>query len=936
MWVLAGLGLFSIARFRTDFHLRMLLAPAVGLAVNVVALFTLSRIGFPIKSVAMPLLLSGILLVGYSLLTLRMVWKRHAVLMFGLCVLIAMAPFVWSFLKFGFGWLAFVNGDMSFYSLSSARFLDYGYSELPESGNINDDSDHSLAYWFFPNELGHRSGVDILLAQLVSVSGLTAHQVYMPLIVAFHVCVAAGAGALTLVSSRKWIPALWAMGLVALSPLLSLEVTMQLLAQAAGLALLVGLCVAYVKTMQHGAAIAWPVVTILLFSALAVAYSEVVPFFGLFVLLTEAARWKKWVDAKSRKVYLRTIAVVALGVVLLLNSYLFDVVKFIAGAMGGSFKSAAMTIQGDGLSLFPYFFIPSNGALLWGWISLGANANSLVVVLGLIATLLLVGFCLLGGIRGMPSALMAIVMLAASLPMFFGGNGFGLFKIAMFIQPFMLATCVAFATLYLKRRLLFQVSLAFLGVSFIPALVTNIKRVSVDIGQSRVPFASTAGLGEQLKDLSSAARLMKATTVYSDASLRELFLLQAYYFKGVVFSAAALPSTREFLAEKFAETLSKSERLKITGTAVEDGEFYFDPTLAAESAKFKASGYDNLKTDTLITASKEFSPINRFIQSPGRKFYLQPIRDLQNHLVFRQTSLGTSYVGKRSLAEGGVAIWGIEQDPLFIGQTFSSVGRYHLYEVLGTKQASRVLLSLSASMNQQDDFLLPPVKAVGSFIVSLPLVGRGSARVVSVPISPRIIAHSDYLGLDFGREGSFFQTERAGPMGWFGNNIKLDIRKTVAFARDISYITPEQHAAFKRPLALKSFPSSLEDPGLEYSGIFEDGWMSDVAYAVLAAPIEGSQGVLHFNGQIPDIGGAPFSTTLTLRINDQVMYTGVHTKGDFKISIPIAGMIGDGASVKVQVESSALQRLPNGDGRPVSLLIGELGFIGASKPETTD
>lgn len=931
--MLIGLSLFAIMRTRSSFHLRLLLAPALGLAFNVVALFTLSRIGFPIKTVAIPLFLVGILLVGYFLLTQRMVLKRRAFIWFCFFTLVAVTPFASPLLKFGFEWLAFVNGDMSYYSLSSSRFLDYGYSELPVSGNIYDDRDHSLAYWYFQNEIGHRSGADLLLAQLVAVTGLTAHQVFMPLLIACNVCVAAGAGALALLGSRKWSSALWAIALVALSPLLTLEVTMQLLAQAIGLVLLTSLCVSYVRGMEASGTRAWAGVTILLFSSLAIAYSELVPFFGLFALVTEATRWKKWMDAKMRKIYLRTLIILCIGVVLPLNSYLIDVVHFVMLSMGGSFKSAAMTIQAGGLSLFPHFFVPSSGALLLGWMPLSGQANSLVVVLGLMGTLLFIWAAVVASIRGVPSAQMSIIMVVVAVSMYVGGNGFGLFKISMFIQPFMLATCVVLATLYLTRHLFQRLGLAFLGLSFIPAQLTNIAKVSGDVDQSRVPYASTARFGEQLRELSRTARLMKNINIYSDTPLRELFLLQSYYFKGVVFSSAALPSTREFHAEKFAGTKNKSGELKESGADVEEREFYFDASHTGHVARFYASRHDDFKAGTLIASSKEFSPINRFNQPSGRKFYFQPIRGLKNHLIFKQTSLGTSYVGKSGLAEGGVALWGIEPDPLFSGQTMASVGRYHLYEVLGSEYRSRVLLSISASMNRNDDFRLPAVKAEGSTDSFLPLVGRGSARVVSSPVSLRKIGGSDYLGIDFGREGSFLESERTGVMGWFGNNIKLDIRKTVAFARDISYISPEQYAAFKRPSAIQGFPAALGNPGLEYSGIFEDGWISDVAYVVLNSPNKAEQDKLYLSGLIPDIGGAPFSTTITIRINNQVVYEGLHTKGYIKITIPSAGIVVDSKSAKIQIESSALQRLPGGDDRPVSILISVIGFIDSSKPE---
>jgi hypothetical protein len=427
---------------------------------------------------------------------------------------------------------------------------------------------------------------------------------------------------------------------------------------------------------------------------------------------------------------------------------------------------------------------------------------------------------------------------------------------------------------------------------------------------------------------------MKLTKVYSDTPLRELFLLQSYYFKGVAFRSAAAPTAQEQYAEKFSSLLSKADAMKLGTANVGELNFIFDSSQAGIPAKFTPTIFD-VNRDTLLTATREFSLINRSNQSAGKNFYLQPIRELKNHLIFRQTSQGTSYLSK-NFADGGVALWGLESDPMFPGQTMSSIGRFHLYEVLGSMQGSRMLLSLTASMNKQDDFLLPTVRIEGANSMSLPLVGRGSARVASTPVSPRKIGNSDYIGIDFGRAGSFFEQDRSGPMGMFGNNIKLDIRKTVAFARDISYISPEQYTAFKRPVAVRTFPDVLGNPGLEYSGIFEDGWISDVAYVIIKSPLEGQQGSLYLSGQIPDIGDASFSTNLTIRVNNQVVYKGLHTQGDIKISIPIAEFFSDSENVKIQVESSALQRLPGGDSRPVSLLLKELGFVFASKSEKPD
>ncbi len=928
LWMLAGFGLFAAVRFRSDFYLRLLFAPAVGIASNVIVLFTLSRLGYPIKTVAMPILLGMLLLAGYFLLTQRRVWRRRAFVGCFLLILATIIPFAEPFIKYGVEWLAFVNGDMSYYSLSSTRFLNYGYSELPPSGNIYDESDHSLAYWFFPNVIGHRSGADLLLAQIVGVSGLTAHQVYMPLTIACHACVAAGAGALALIGTRKWFSASWAIILVVLSPMLAQEVTRQLLAQTLGLAFLAGLCVAYVKAMEVGRPGIWAGVSVLLGSALAIVYSEVMPFFLLFVIVSEIARWRKWISDKVRSQYLRVMVVMSVGGLLLLNSYLVDVVRFIMLSMGGSFQSSVMSMQGNGLSLFPHFFLPSGGALLWGWLPFGTQANQAAIIAGILATFLFVVSVLVAVPRNLPSVRMSLVMMAVAASMYIGGNGFGLFKIAMFIQPFMLATCVILATLWVTHTLLRQIGLGLLGLSFVPALLDNVEKVSGEIGQSRVPYASTGQLGRQLKELSGVARQMGADGVYSDTPSREFFLLQSYYFKDIFFRATSLPSLRRPVAEKFAGSTGGRDKLRNVDEVVVDRGFDFG---AGRSFKFKATELPGKEKALLLNASGAFSPINRLSQPANRRLYLQPIHEKNNHLVYKQTSLGTSYVSRVSrLDHGDVGLWGVEPDPMIPGETISGIGRYHLYEVLNPIPDSRMLLSVTASMNKGDDFRLPPAIIYGGGEVRMPLVGRGSARVIGPGIGPRHIEGGSYIGVDFGREGSFLERKRSGVMELYGSDVKLDIRKIVGFARDISYVSPAWYDNLRRPFAVRGFPDALRNPALEYSGIFEDGWVSEAAYVVLGVP--GSSRALQLSGMIPDVDGNTFSTSLRVLVDGRLAYQGQHTKGSFNISIPVAGIVGGKQSIRVLVESSNLQRLPNGDDRPVSLLINEIGFVDTPMP----
>src|SRR5439155_3422792 len=116
----------------------------------------------------------------------------------------------------------------------------------------------------------------------------------------------------------------------------------------------------------------------------------------------------------------------------------------------------------------------------------------------------------------------------------------------------------------------------------------------------------------------------------------------------------------------------------------------------------------------------------------------------------------------------------------------------------------------------------------------LPMVGRGSARVFSPPMTPQIIEGRAFLGLDMGVDGEPFPERRSGLMALYGTDVALDRRRPVGFLRDISLVSQEEYGRLAPPSKLESFPADLENPDLEYSGIYEDGRVSEASYFQLA------------------------------------------------------------------------------------------------------
>jgi len=147
-----------------------------------------------------------------------------------------------------------------------------------------------------------------------------------------------------------------------------------------------------------------------------------------------------------------------------------------------------------------------------------------------------------------------------------------------------------------------------------------------------------------------------------------------------------------------------------------------------------------------------------------------------------------------------------------------------------------------------------PEKAIvlGEDDYKLPFVGDGSARIVTSIIEPEYYEGQAYLTVDFGDPARVIEKLKTGLMRWYGVNYALDDRRLVGFTRDISVITDEQYRAMARPHKISKFPDDLlNNKGLEYSGIYEDGWIGRDAFFKLGASHTGQ--VLYFKGYIPEI-----------------------------------------------------------------------------------
>jgi hypothetical protein len=149
---------------------------------------------------------------------------------------------------------------------------------------------------------------------------------------------------------------------------------------------------------------------------------------------------------------------------------------------------------------------------------------------------------------------------------------------------------------------------------------------------------------------------------------------------------------------------------------------------------------------------------------------------------------------------------------------------------------------------------------------------------------------------------------RHGIKAFYNSSINLDYRHLVAYGRDISALSPDEVRAIERPRGLGNFPTDIViAKGLEYSGIYEDGWISPDAHFVLAGPEAKDQ--IRIKGFIPDLPGISQTQELTICLNNKFHYTVSTRPGEFDWAIPVPA---NARFTQLDIHSESHAVLPDG------------------------
>lgn len=935
-WGVTGLALLAVLHTQRNLLRNMLLAPVVGVAATVLPILFLSRAGLPVSRFGIPLTAALLLLNVGLIWRLRPVIPLRHYLPFAGVLMLALLMTGWPMLEFGFDWVSFSNDDMANYVLAAHRLVNHGFMDIPNLDELVRGRDYTLIYWFMDVIGGHRPGSQLLLAWVVTMTGLTGHQIFMPVILALHLALISATGALVCQSRRFHLSAKLTCALLGLSALNSLGALYQLIAQVGGLALLAGCGTVLLRPlsgMRSGPALRLGILVAILLSALLVVYPEVAPLLALaFALYAVIGLVRRRLVVRPLLAILGTLAA---ATPVLVGRHLGSTLLFLLRQMRGGLKTADPDV-----SLFPYYLIPSGLANLWGLQKVTALSSepwlSTSILLGGVLLLAVAGASTVLTWRGQPAATFTTVMLALGIYLFTLRGDFGLFKLAMIIQPFMLATLVI-AWLGVVRqppwRIRPLILLALIGLySQVDYVEKSRGLPSRRVGALlEIPDGSRSRINAEFRQLVSSTG---GVHLVSDTPSIVLAKFQALYTRrtDVTFSSRDFFSSLAGRSDPDAKlldarisTASDSIReglherlLKVGFTLFDDrepgsrNEFVIN-TIGQQSPSRNDCGL-------LIAITGRHSVFNRrrLSSDDSRNFVAQPCSQVRNHLIFINSRLGEHYYGGDARR---TAVYQLERDLMFTGQSMSGVGRHLLFQSLNPSQPVRLLLDLTATFKSDGENRLPAAVAIGTNRQSFPIVGRGSARVISPPLTPQSIREQAYVAIDMGVNGQRFPDRRIGPMSLYGTDIPRDRRLLVGFARNISLISDEEYLRLSPPNSLDAFPADLTNPDVEYSGLYEDGWVSEAAFVRLTQP--SAPATVAVRGTVPKIGDSAFTSELRVLVDQQEVARRVLGPGEFDVQgVAPPGM----GRRRVDLRFSNLQRLPGKDRRQVAARLRFVGF----------
>jgi hypothetical protein len=867
----------------------------------------LSHAGLPVEDFATPLNL-GLLIGAGAIVALRRPRLSSSVVPVVLVSVLGLLLSAWPMLEYGFHWLANANDDMANYTLSAQQLVHHSLLAPFDFDGFVRGVNYETSLTAL-HQAGTRPGTDLLLAQLSATTDRLPYEVFMPLALALNLCGVCAAGALAMqATDRQWAATIAAVLLV-LSPLATFGVLQQLIAQVAGLAFGVALFALLMRSDLHqgkGRRVADAIPIGVLLAGLLIAYIELSTVlalaYGLYLVVL-AVRG----ELASRLVGRLWIPAVAV-VVLVLTSYLPTELTFVSHQATSGSRAVSGVIPLFGYTLRPTALPGVLGLQRLRPLINTVNLNLSIAIAGVLLAGILVG-CLTSLRRGAGAAIALVAFGGLAALLAVRASDFGLFKLYMYLQPFF-AAAVAVWLVGAGKRMLVLVAIPLLAI-FAAQLSTL--RSYVDTSRHPVELVNASAAS-----LMPAFRHIVATThgpIVAPSDSPTLTKLEAesargrpIFFPGTILFLNLLSGGNEgghgnYLQHVFVK--HSVFNLQLSGAKHLDG---FEE-VSGETQSLGAPGCQ------LVLPTGSQMILNRHQLPEGSpSLYHTPCATTRDLLELVSSSLGRPFY--LSKVRRVVSFYQLEDDPFFPGHSFSGFGRYALLRVLGPTHNARLELEITKTVRNEGLERLPPVSVVGATRSRLPVIGRGSARVYSGPLRFQVIGGQPYVLLDMGEFGTLARYPHPGLQGLYGTSIPVDPRILTSHVRNISLLSETEYARLTAPRALSRFPGDLENESLEYSGIYEDGWLGEEAYAVLA---RGPAADLILRAAVPQGAGKH----LEVLVDRHVVDSRAIVPGPLSLRVPVPA---SSTARRVELRFARTIKLKGADGRTASALLSFLGL----------
>lgn len=871
--IILGLEVLVLLKIHHEHKSIVYFAPVLGLSTIVLLIFCLNRIGIPVNQVSKILFPLIYILLFIKFSSIKKMINRQFINIV-LATILGLQLTFWPLLKYGFKWISYANDDMTNYVLAAQRFYANGFFDKIDSSNFLAGKEYSEEFYFLHVTSGVRPGSELLLAFNSFLTSGDSLKVFMVTIASLQFVLTVSAIALMITTQKVSAKKLYLLVLLlSIFPLISLGSLYQLIGQVGGIAFSIGIYGLVLIAFRENGVLQnrIHIVFTISLASLIIWYPEILPFTLLPVLFVLVHRLRHRLIRIDQVVKLTLLTILFLLV--FLNKYLIDAIQLLQSQISRtSFNDGSQHINAP---LFPYYLVPNGIPALFGLSPFHKIANepiaSALIILAILLSLVVIFSIMKLTKQNGWITIPFLIYASAALILFFQKSDFGLFKLAMFMAPWLVLILFNIYTILANTKIkTYKVPILVISALPIITLMVTTQMTYSSASESSRPTlqeisnATRSNLVGQIdsalsKYNSTMGNLLIDTTNQPTA---KLFMLRSkgipVYFPvaNYMLTSYSYPSDLHSIPTQLGMNTFKIPKLQIS--------------------------FKNSKDTYVLSNNGGDSVFNRTPSSADKVFSI--LKNPTNFLIFKDSKLGPHNISTTNKSK--VVLWRLERDPMMPDSEMSALGKVILMQALNPTPNARLKLEMSSTVLEQNSRALPKAGISGTKNSSFDIVGRGSARVLSTVVVPYEVSGQKFLQLNFFDEGKYFENTKRGFNSLYNKEVSLDLRKIVTFGRAIN-LTNHSEVLFDAPASVSSFPKDLENEELLYSGIYESGWLSEDSYFYLKSNANNS---LKLTGFIPLVKNKDFTANVEITIDGKMVAKTNLQVGEFKFNIDTIGV----------------------------------------------